>query len=471
MGYREKYEKDISTERRVYGPKMLLAGCESRPIRNAFVRIKVRNILVSYYYLRTKCKTMLNDIEKLKEDFSRFDFVFLDSGGFTLLNDNKNEEGDRKERIMEYTKEYNEFIIRTKDVWSACAEVDAIEDLDREWMEEQKDMLLAKEVPIVPVYQAEPIGEIYERGWFDKYDYIAIGSIMNCKDKQLVQKANEFMAEAKKHKIVVHGFGMTTAELMKRAEFYTCDSTTWLSGAKFGCTQVFQNGRIRVYDHHNKEVRKRLKNHLVENGVIWEHIEQDKAFEVNIMSALSWREYAEHVGKRLHGAYWLTPEEKTEGMAIVRKDNAGVINAESRGIAILDKPSDDTRLNESTYCDSCFINQKCPQYKAGNKCVFPVVGKLDTAEKMLDAFQSVVGLQTERIMRASLFEKLETGVLDKQITSDMGMLMKMFLTMKKLQEENDSIIIHAKGNKPTESIVQKIFGDIIPKKEAPVEAQ
>ncbi len=507
--FKEYYDQRMG-DKKVYGTALLLAGCEDQDTRDDFHRIGIRRILVSYYYLRKKIKKM--SLSELADDFSRFDFVFMDSGGFTLLQ--QLAKGKQVESILEYNEDYLEFLDRTRDIWHIAAEVDVVNHdregnprpgLEREYMERTRLEALKTGIRICPVYQGEGLVD-YVQEWLENYPYIAIGSIMNG-NNILRYKKEELIHEARKRNILLHGLAMTDATSLKRGIFYTVDSTSWSSGSRYGNTHIFQSGRIRVYDKDKKDVRKRYKGILEDHGINWANIVQEKKKEVDLMNAVAWKQYADYVSLKVQSAYWLSEEEKEIARKLRVEENSHICNAKtvveemmeeklsdeklteenfSEEIGIEETYSEETvidednkeldivnnkgidpfrgtggmvhdaRLLETMFCDNCFLTGKCPAYKANSRCSFRFSTKVDNPETMLETLQGILQLQGDRVMRGALFEKIEQGVIDKNLSGEIKMFMDMMALMKQMFEKKETIKIEASGGP---GIIAQIFGN------------
>ena len=453
----QKIESRIPEDRRMFGTKLLMAGAETLKIRDAFDRVGIRNILVSYFYLRKKSSQLT--LDSLREDFGRFDFVFLDSGGFTFLQrllEGKSSNID----IHEYTEEYYEFIAKTKDIWSTCAEVDVVEELGRQYMEDKKSLAFDEGIPIVSVLQGEPMEEIDDLGWYSKYPYIALGSVLD--GREYAMQREDYVRRAIQDGVLLHGFGMTSASVIGRGVFYTVDSTTWSTGSRYGNTMVFENGRIKTFDKEHKDDRKRFRNYFEEHGLIWEDIEADKAFEIDMMNALAWSEFANFSSYNTKNAYWLTEDEKSKSAehrasrypGVV--DSGAVVDLIDRGEMTLTPVGsvlDDKRLGETLFCDTCWLLGKCPVYKAGERCGFRFNIQITDKSSMKEAIQGIMSIQADRVVRGSLFEKVEGGRIDRQLSSEIGLFLKMLETLRNIGDNRDEILIKAKGS----GILEKFF--------------
>ena len=98
---------------------------------------------------------------------------------------------------------------------------------------------------VIPVFHPTII-EDYKRMLIRDYDYIGIsGLAVDTGRKFYAQQFSKYFLEMRKYQTKVHGFGMTQQEPMRRMPFYSVDSTSWLSGSRYGMTYEFRNGQLR----------------------------------------------------------------------------------------------------------------------------------------------------------------------------------------------------------------------------------
>jgi intein/homing endonuclease len=234
-------------------------------------------------------------------------------------------------------------------------------------------------------------------------------------------------------------------------------NTTWVGGSRFGNTMVFQNGRIRYYDHTHKDVRRRFKTRLEENGIVWKDIEDDKRKEVDLMNALAWKQWADSIRFNVQNCYWLTPEEKDQALTLKSKvfNTEGLIDrkqslarAESRRLALVDDARFDDRAHEILHCDTCFLSGRCPRYKAKEPCGYDINIRLETTADLHKAIQVVLEAEYGRVMTGVMFEKAQGGVLDANVSNEMQKFLGMVqqarvIFQPRAQEE---LVIQAKSS-------------------------
>lgn len=109
-------------------------------------------------------------------------------------------------------------------------------------------------------------------------------------------------------------------------------------------------------------------------------------------------------------------------------------------------------------CDSCYMSDKCPLYKKGFVCGI----KWDTNKPKtpMEFMDFLINVQYERVKRTSIFEKIDGGVPDANLSSEMDRLTDFINTKDAMGREKLSINLEASG--PSHSsgggILSKIFG-------------
>jgi len=450
-----KWDRTLPLDRRCFGIKLCFAGADGAEYRHGLYRVGVRHILISYFYSRKWLKKLT--VQEIAEDLGRFDFVFLDSGGFSFIQA-INEKKDLGIDLETYTDEYYSELERYGHLFAGCAEVDVHSKFSQYQMEEFKNKLVEKNVPIVPVIQGQPVEQLKEMGWFEKFPFMAFGSAMIGTQKH----AGDILATTaygQEHGNIFHGFGATAADVLLRSKFYSVDSTTWIGGSRFGNTMIFQNGRIRYYDHKHKEVRKRFKARFEENGIVWKDIEADKRKEVDLMNAVAWRQWADSMRFNIQNCYWLTPEEKDQALSLKAKafNAEGIIDrtrslarAEARRLSTVEDASYDDRAHEILHCDTCFLSGRCTRYKASESCGYDINVRLETSADLHRAIQVVLEAEYGRVMTGVLFEKAQGGVIDANVSNEMQKFLTMVQQARVIFQPRgqEELVIQAKSSTP-----------------------
>jgi len=224
--------------------KLFFAGAEKGTFQDLLFEEKVRNILLSFYW---------NKNADLKETKERGFNIFLDSGGYTA----------RKQGTYIDVERYGEFLKRNKDYIFTAANLDVMDT--GKALENQ--MYLEKIYPVLPVYHYSEYVEKKKqllKDFCEGYEFVAVGGIAGMNpDKRLLKNfLNYCFRMFIKYKTKVHGFGITSLEMLKEYPFYTVDSTAWLVGGKFGTILKWDNHYKMKTTIHYADKEKMIENRI-----------------------------------------------------------------------------------------------------------------------------------------------------------------------------------------------------------------
>ena len=114
----------------------------------------------------------------------------------------------------------------------------------------------------------------------DEYDYVAIGGIVTKEIKQSEHKIFYSLLEiAKKNNCKVHGLGYTNLKGIEKYHFYSVDSTSWLSGNRFGAVYWFDGKTMKKQ---NKKIGQRVKTNMTAINNFNEWVKFSKYAETNL---------------------------------------------------------------------------------------------------------------------------------------------------------------------------------------------
>lgn len=224
--------------------KLCIAGTNTRKMMFRKNLAELRFVLESYYYMQPWQAEQIEGIEHF----------MLDSGAFTFLK------SKRKVDIDDYVENYIKFINQYDVRYFFELDIDSIIGYDEVKNIRRKIERRTKKRCIPVWHKSRGIKEY--RHLCKKYDYIAIGGIVT-KEIQPQEHflLNAFCDLAKSYDCKIHGLGFTPQGLEKY-RFDSVDSTSWLSGGRFGRLCEFANGGITYtrprnrmhyleYDKHN----------------------------------------------------------------------------------------------------------------------------------------------------------------------------------------------------------------------------
>lgn len=182
-------------------------------------------------------------------------FFLLDSGAFTFMNNFKG-----KINWQEYIDKYADFIIKNDIKYFFELDIDSIVGYDK-----VKELTRYLENKVgrkcIPVWHRSRGLEEWKR-LTKEYNYVAIGGIVT---KEIKKKEYDvfipLLEIAKENNCKVHGLGFTNLKLLHKYHFYSVDSTSWLSGGRFGQLYVFKNGNLKQISYKDKRIKDYMQSH------------------------------------------------------------------------------------------------------------------------------------------------------------------------------------------------------------------
>jgi len=193
--------------------------------------------LWSYFHI-TKEKAKMNKNNKIN--------LFLDSGAFSA----------KTQGVSIDIQEYIQFIKQHEHILEIYANLDVIGSTEGTW---QNQMIMEKAgLKPLPVFHYGTDIKWLQRYLRKGYDYIALGGMV--KTPNLVSWLDnlwkEYLVDENgMPKLKVHGFGMTSLNLMLRYPWYSVDSTSWVVTGRLGSIYIpYYRGGKWLYNENSMKV-------------------------------------------------------------------------------------------------------------------------------------------------------------------------------------------------------------------------
>ena len=251
--------------------KIYLAGCSPfvKLIRGAFIndfseylqgydknyKAEKFYALESFFYVKKGNQFM--------DYLPQFKGFLLDSGAFTFRQN-----VGVKANWNQYVEEYADFINHYK------IELFFELDVDTE-IGYENVLILRNKLEKLTNRQCIPVWH-KNRGKEDfikmckSYPYVAIGGLVGSINNNTSIKKHLpwFISTAHSCGAKIHGLGFTSLERLKEYHFDSVDSTSWVSGNRFGKVYKFMDGKMLIYD---RKANQRIKTKLtaINNFVEW----------------------------------------------------------------------------------------------------------------------------------------------------------------------------------------------------------
>lgn len=235
----------------------------------------LRRKLFSYYYHGAKLDN--KPTKEIYETLSVTKDLFLDSGAFSAFT--KGAELD--------IDSYAEYI-HEADIWTCISNLDDIRGNSQLTYDNQK-ALESLGCKVCPVYHSREDPKWLQKYLDEGYEYIFIGGMVPESTKFLLGWLDDIWEHYLINpdgtpRVKVHGFGLTTVDLMFRYPWYSVDSSTWLMTGIFGNCIMRIDGKYinipmskdsprardlnsRHYLNLNKHEKDIIDSHLTDLGI------------------------------------------------------------------------------------------------------------------------------------------------------------------------------------------------------------
>lgn len=188
-----------------------------------------------------------------EKNISKYKMFLLDSGAFTFMS--------KVNGVVDwdnYIETYADFINKYDVKYFFELDIDVIVGIKEvERLRNKLESLTNKKC--IPVWHKSR-GLDYWKKMCKEYDYIAIGGIVTQEIKRTEYDVfYPLLKIAKENNTKVHGLGFTNLKGLEKYKFYSVDSTSWLSGNRFGAVYWFDGNTMQKK---NKENGQRVKTHM-----------------------------------------------------------------------------------------------------------------------------------------------------------------------------------------------------------------
>ena len=121
-------------------------------------------------------------------------------------------------------------------------------------------------------------------------------------------------------------------------------------------------------------------------------------------------------------------------------------------------------------CDNCYMYDKCPLYRKGYSCGIKWgSNKPNSTTEFMDF---LIDTQYERVKRSAVFEKIDGGVPDMNLSGEIDRLHGLVMSKNDMGRERFSLNVEATGSATNNGggILAKLFGgNALPAEKEPIE--
>lgn len=449
---------------------LIYYGGTEQPGWRAFLADQhVNTMSLSWYGLRRRRKNLSGFL--IRNEFPEGSRVYLDSGAYSL---NKDGQVAQDEAYSLY-QEYMDFVDANIDSIDFASEFDAqilgqdlINDVRRRyWANVPGDKWMPVWHEDTGVRELRRLSEQYER----------VGLLQNASASSDITGTLRTLSSGTSF----HGVSMTKMEAMKTLPITSVGSTSWLSPTQYGDTFIWDGRELHRYPRDYKHRRESHRRWLQENGFDTVKIEGDDNNELLRLSVWSWQKFAESitptrgVTSTVLDPFGQIPETDPTGVAInvAPMGNNEIATRTERVPFPLLQTVEETQYNPDgtetrrrmmrspgvslMQCDSCHINDVCPAMQPGSECAYEIPVEIRTTTQLAALQDTLIELQTKRVLRGTFFEEIQGGALDKNTSAEYDRLNRMISAKVESSKDSISIKIEASGNARA-GMVSNLFG-------------
>lgn len=170
--------------------------------------------------------------------------IFMDSGAFSMFTLGIDVDLDA----------YADYLVRSQDYIEIASNVDVIGRGQEQGSYDNQKYLESLKLPVrvCPVHHARDHDSWLVKYLDEGYDYIFLGGMVPETTGYLVDWLDhiwdKYLALPDgSARVKIHGFGLTTFELMERYPWFSVDSTSWVMNTMFGNILVPVNGKPKAF--------------------------------------------------------------------------------------------------------------------------------------------------------------------------------------------------------------------------------
>jgi hypothetical protein len=210
--------------------------------------------------------------DKEADDINKYSSFLLDSGAFSFF-------GNAKVSMTDYIEKYINFINKYDVKHFFELDLYTLPEYGIKKTEEIRSYIEQKtKKKTIPVFH-KMLGIEYYKKLCEDYEYIAIGASGQHDSKWTRTNPTQLKSMvlyARSKGVKVHGLGYTKIEMLNEIPFYSVDSTSWLSGNRFGAIYIFNGSG---FDKKNKPSGMRVKTKETAKHNFYEWVKFQKYIE------------------------------------------------------------------------------------------------------------------------------------------------------------------------------------------------
>lgn len=436
--------------------RLYFAGTEQKPWRDLLADEGAEAVSLSYIGLLRRIKDP--SAWRLEDHYPPWQAIYLDSGCYTLNREGSDTGPEEASRLH---RDYLDFVAVNIDRIEFASEFDARVIREETLRARGEFWAGLPQEKFLPVWHAEDgTGELERLAG----QYPRAGVLQGDTSGDLAPLLNRLAGRT-----LLHGVAMTRMESMRAVRWDSVGSTSWISPTQWGDTFVWDGRELHRYPQRYKDrARTRHRSLLEAQGFDTAKIEAGDNRENLRLSVWSWRQFAASIGRDRVTTLRSAPDPPKRETATLADDHrdppAGngevAVPPGKRLLPVLGfsyqdasgedgeaapEPHMETPSESLLQCDTCFMRERCPLAEPGSACKYSIPVRVRTAGQLAALHDSMIEMQTQRVLMMRMIEQTEGGYVDGNLSSEIDRLSRLVKTRAEQSKEGFSLKIEASG--------------------------
>jgi hypothetical protein len=108
-------------------------------------------------------------------------------------------------------------------------------------------------------------------------------------------------------------------------------------------------------------------------------------------------------------------------------------------------------------CNTCFAKDKCPGFEPDSECAYEIPMVIQTTTQARALRKLLLGMQAQRVVVMRMFEQLEGGYADPNLSAEMSRLQKMLNDDSSAERDRASVKIEVTSD-GNAGFISRMFG-------------
>ena len=459
--------------------RIFYGGAEAPTLRRRLKEAGAERFSVSFWHLRDRLPK--SGKFPFDERFPEGSEILLDAGGFTA---NKRREDYDDDFFVDYLNEYVDLVGENVSRLTLVTEFDFLDyTVDDLWALRFEVWNQLPPEKFLPVWHASHgFDELVKLA--KTYPRVAVTG------SDLDDVAHRLPSLSNRHGCRFHGLAANKQDIIERAGLWSVSSASWVSATRYGERVIFDGNKLHRVGKEDRDSAIRAHATMLEReGFDIEDLIEQDADELTRLAVWSFDSWAEFLTRKM-GVSGPSGSQVSDDTAQPPETSPDTPEGEAHNSVVPRTPEDrsilpilsvsqgthrvsdedgnvrevkteeqiSSRSDSVRQCDSCYLSNVCPEFRAGDGCAYSIPVEIRSKEQLVAAMTALLEMQGQRAMFARFAEELEGGYPSKTVSGEFDRFFALTEKMKDIQDNRDFLRISVEG-KAHGGVLSRIFGE------------